>query len=84
MAFAYARTCEHLFDDGDDLDDYLAADYAGQSSFIESSIRIRDNDRQYLLLFARLIHSLVRVNPEERDPEEAMRIIKQLESLKTS
>lgn len=39
---------------------------------------------EYLRLLARLMHSLIRVDPKERDPEEAKRILKQLEAYDTS
>ena len=38
-------------------------------------------DEEYSRLLARLIQSLVRADPEKRDPEEAERILKQLEDL---
>ncbi|OJD13973.1 serine/threonine protein kinase [Emergomyces pasteurianus Ep9510] len=80
--FAYVPTYQHIFDRKSDLTHYLAADHKTQVSFIESQLamsRLKDVP-VYLHLFARLIHSLVRVDPKERDPEEAKRILKELEA----
>ncbi|OAX85558.1 serine/threonine protein kinase [Emergomyces africanus] len=79
--FAYVPTYRHLFDDESDLTHYLASDQEAQMLFIESQLSMSNlkEKPQYCHLLARLIHSLIRVDPEERDPEEAQRILKQLE-----
>lgn len=38
------------------------------------------DEPEYRHLLTRLIHSLIQVDPKERDPEEAKRILKQLEA----
>lgn len=38
------------------------------------------DEPEYCHSFAQLIHSLVRVDPKERDPEAAKRILKNLEA----
>lgn len=60
---------------------FAAADNKAQLSFIESQLSASlEGQPQYLHLFARLMHSLVRVDPGERDPGEATRIVNQLEA----
>ena len=58
-----------------------AADHDAQISVIESKFERMKKEPEYFHLFVRLIHSLVRTDPEKRDPEEAKRVIKQLELL---
>ncbi|EER45102.1 conserved hypothetical protein [Histoplasma capsulatum H143] len=80
--FAYVPTYQHLFDRKSDLKHYLTADHEAQSSFIESKLLMSHlkDEPEYRHLLARLIHSLIQVDPKERDPEEAKRILKQLEA----
>ncbi|KLJ08651.1 hypothetical protein EMPG_15915 [Blastomyces silverae] len=82
--FAYVPTYQHLFGGEGDLTHYLASDHEAQISFIESKLlmsHLKYESEEYHHLLARLIHSLIRVDPKERDPEEARRILKQLEAL---
>ncbi|EGC41060.1 conserved hypothetical protein [Histoplasma capsulatum var. duboisii H88] len=80
--FAYVPTYQHLFDRKSDLKHYLTVDHEAQSSFIESKLLMSHlkDEPEYRHLLARLIHSLIQVDPKERDPEEAKRILKQLEA----
>ncbi|KAL2383731.1 hypothetical protein RJZ90_002483 [Blastomyces dermatitidis] len=80
--FAYIPTYQHLFDRKNDLTYYLAANHEAQISYIESRLSMSHlkDEPEYCHSLARLIHSLVRVDPKERDPEAAKRILKNLEA----
>ncbi|KAK2760275.1 hypothetical protein FQN54_002343 [Arachnomyces sp. PD_36] len=79
--FAYALTYRHLFELKSDLAEYLASDNKAQLSFIESQLSASlEGKPEYLHLFARFIHSLVRIDPEERDTEDAKGILQELEA----
>ncbi|KAK2766912.1 hypothetical protein FQN54_006227 [Arachnomyces sp. PD_36] len=82
--FPYVLTDTHLLGHGGDKRwYYFEADSESQLSFIESSIstEMLNCDPEYRHTFARLIHSLVQIKPEDRDPQEAMKLVKQLEDL---
>ncbi|KKZ63268.1 hypothetical protein EMCG_02388 [[Emmonsia] crescens] len=80
--FAYVPTYQHLFDRKNDLTYYLTASQEAQISFIESQLSMSylKDEPEYCHSFAQLIHSLVQVDPKERDPEDAKRILKNLEA----
>ncbi|OJD21945.1 serine/threonine protein kinase [Blastomyces percursus] len=79
---AYIPTYEHLFDMKSDLAHYLAANHEAQLSYIKSrlSMSYLKDEPEYCHSFARLIHCLVRPDPNARDPEAAKRILESLET----
>ncbi|EER38187.1 conserved hypothetical protein [Histoplasma capsulatum H143] len=82
--FVYAISHRDLFGWDNRLPDYLAANHEEQLSYIESQLpsSLMKKEPEYFHSFARLIHSLVRADPKDRDPEAAKKYLKDLEAWK--
>ncbi|PGH06801.1 serine/threonine protein kinase [Helicocarpus griseus UAMH5409] len=80
--FYYAVKYKHLFHDDDDLERYLTETHEAQVSFIHHQLSgpFLNDIPEYLYWYAELIHSLVRVDPKERDPEKAKENLENLEA----
>lgn len=84
IQFAYAVTNDHLFGSNDEEWYISEADYELQLGYIEdyiSYMAFLGEVPEYCHTFAQLIHSLVRVDPKKRNPEEAMALLTRLEQL---
>ncbi|EEP77357.1 predicted protein [Uncinocarpus reesii 1704] len=79
---AYALNLEHLFGDESIIEQYCGDDNA-QVAIIENFIRwntfLKDSAK-HRALACQLIHALLQVDPERRDPEKAMQLLCQLEA----